>query len=229
MVDVAASLSDGRWDSQKRRMRKSQFVLCGGRGGDRSLVEMVFIVEGKISSQNTIDNKWVGKRSYNVTIDDAEQAIEALEMEFRVIKTDAMLSIGIEQLLEDEVANHDFSPLLPSYDYNEFKLKVRETDDIEGDPPPPRSTPPLAQKRNPYAKTPSSSSSSLSPPSLNPTSPPPQSDKPKNDNSITRALMMSTELKVPLKTWCERRKVRASGTKEQQIQVSDCRARSVIN
>ena len=154
LVDVARSISDGSWSGQKKKMRKAQFVLCGGAGGERERVKMIYIIEGRIQDLTLIDKKWVGQRAYEVTIDKLKEEVKELEQEFRVIVTQAMKQIIVDKLLEEAISDRNRNGVeLSQMTYQEFKDLFDQTDDKEGEPPP-RLTP----RKNPYANVASSSS-----------------------------------------------------------------------
>jgi len=134
------------------KMRKAQFVLSGG---DRSKVKMYYLIEGKLNASNTTDGKWVGKDSYDVTTDNWNDAVISLGDEgFEVIRSDAMMHV--ERIVEmmKEIAVSRPNDFLPQYKYDDFKRKLKDTDDKEGEPPQrtaPTMTPPTGgTPRNPY-------------------------------------------------------------------------------
>ena len=79
--DIAASIYDGRWSSQKRRMFQGQYVFGYNN------CHMAYIVEGGKEAQQ-LTGGYVGQRHYNVTREQLDREIEKLESEgFDVLRT----------------------------------------------------------------------------------------------------------------------------------------------
>ena len=58
MEDIAANLSDGRWEEQQRVMRKAQFVLGGG---EERNCKICYLIEGSIKSK-IVHRGFVGRQ-----------------------------------------------------------------------------------------------------------------------------------------------------------------------
>ena len=79
--DIAASIKDGRWLSQKRRMYAAQHVFGYGK------CQMVYIIEGNINRQ-TVTGDYIGARWLEVTVEKLNEEIENLQSEgFEVLRT----------------------------------------------------------------------------------------------------------------------------------------------
>jgi ERCC4-type nuclease len=79
--DVAMSIYDGRWNSQKRRMYQGQYVF--GYENCR----MVYIIEGNQNAQ-TVSGGYVGARWYDVNKERLAEEVENLKAEgFEVLQT----------------------------------------------------------------------------------------------------------------------------------------------
>jgi ERCC4-type nuclease len=79
--DVAISIHDGRWITQKQRMYHGQFVF----GYDNSRI--AFIIEGKEEKQQ-VTGGFIGHRKYNVNRERLDEEIENLKSEgFEVLRT----------------------------------------------------------------------------------------------------------------------------------------------
>ena len=79
--DVAASIFDGRWANQKRRMYQGQYVF--GHANCR----MAYIIEGNKESQQ-LTGGYIGERRFQVTREQLDQEIENLEADgFEVLST----------------------------------------------------------------------------------------------------------------------------------------------
>ena len=79
--DVAQSIHDGRWESQKRRMYHGQFVF----GYDNCRI--AFIIEGKVEKQ-LVSNGFIGSAKFKVPKERFDEEIANLKSEgFDVIRT----------------------------------------------------------------------------------------------------------------------------------------------
>lgn len=79
--DVAHSIFDGRWKSQKLRMYQGQFVF-----GYKNC-RMAYIIEGRKETQQ-LTGGYVGQRQFNVTSEQLDEEIANLEAEgFDVLRT----------------------------------------------------------------------------------------------------------------------------------------------
>jgi len=126
--DVAASIHDGRWQNQKRRMYQGQYVF--GYHNCR----MAYIIEGNQQSQQ-LTGGYMGDRRYNVTRDQLDQEIESLEKEgFEVLRTLSMDHSMVELSRWATCIRQDYETgkLKPQYTYDEFLQQVakipRQTD-----------------------------------------------------------------------------------------------------
>jgi len=118
--DVAMSIHDGRWTSQKQRMYKAQnvfgYVNC----------RMVYIIEGNENKQ-TVNGGYVGARWYNVDKEKLHKEIENLEKEgFDVLRTTSVENSMMElsrwvSRVARKVAE---GTMKAEYTYAEFKDQV---------------------------------------------------------------------------------------------------------
>ena len=126
--DVAQSIHDGRWESQKRNMYHGQFVF--GYNNCR----MAYIIEGKIERQE-VSGGYIGNARFQVRREKFDEEISNLESEgFGVIRTchhrDSMsqLATWAESVAKDVRSNK----LKLKFTYNEFIERVskipKETD-----------------------------------------------------------------------------------------------------
>jgi ERCC4-type nuclease len=120
--DVAMSIHDGRWQSQKHRMYHGQYVFGYGK------CRLVFIIEGKLERQQ-VSHGYVGSHKFKVNQEKFEEEIDKLEEEgFQVIKTPSVDSSMRElarwtQRVAKDVEN---GTLVPKYTYHEFVEEVRK-------------------------------------------------------------------------------------------------------
>jgi len=79
--DVAISVSDGRWESQKKRMYQGQYVF------GYSTCRIAYIIEGKEETQQ-VTGGFIGHRKHNVSRETLDELIGNLEGEgFDVLRT----------------------------------------------------------------------------------------------------------------------------------------------
>ena len=79
--DVALSISDGRWQSQKHNMYHGQYVF----GYDNCRI--AYIIEGKEERQQ-VTGGYIGNKRFNVTREKFDEEVEKLKEEgFEVIRT----------------------------------------------------------------------------------------------------------------------------------------------
>ena len=117
--DVAHSISDGRWTSQKHRMYHGQYVF------EYPNCRMAYIIEGNIKKQ-LVAHEYVGHRKFNVTEERLEAAIKDLEAEgFDILRSSCPENSMFE--LSRWAANvaRELSSLKIEYTYEEFKAKVK--------------------------------------------------------------------------------------------------------
>jgi len=129
IADVAESIHDGRWQSQKSRMYKGQCVF----GYDTADTQIVYLIEGN-ENQPLVSGNYVGSRGYNVHKDRLQNELQLLEEEgFTVIRTpsreNSMFTlarwakrIATQQTLKQ----HQHQANNKSYTYAEFKEKVSQ-------------------------------------------------------------------------------------------------------
>jgi ERCC4-type nuclease len=118
--DVAMSIHDGRWSSQKRRMYQGQYVF--GYENCR----MVYIIEGNQNAQ-TVSGGYVGARWYDVNKERLAEEVENLKAEgFEVLQTPSRENTMFElarwaERIATELKN---GTLKVQYTYAEFKREV---------------------------------------------------------------------------------------------------------
>eukprot|EP00980_Cylindrotheca_fusiformis_P002269 scaffold523_cov101-Cylindrotheca_fusiformis.AAC.7 len=127
--DVAQSIYDGRWQSQKRRMYHGQYVF--GYGQSR----LAFIIEGK-QERHQVTGGFIGNAAFQVTIEQLNDEIEKLKSEgFDVLRTSSHehsmfeLARWAKQIARQVDAGH----LEAKYSYHEFKslvAKIPSTTDL---------------------------------------------------------------------------------------------------
>ena len=118
--DVAMSIHDGRWTSQKQRMYKAQYVF--GYENCR----MVYIIEGNENKQ-TVNGGYVGARWYNVDKEKLHKEIENLEKEgFDVLRTTSVENSMMElsRWVSRVARNVADGTMKSEYTYAEFKDQV---------------------------------------------------------------------------------------------------------
>ena len=120
--DIALSISDGRWKSQKQRMYHGQYIF--GYGNSR----MVFIIEGKEEKQQ-VTGGYIGHRMHNVDMQRLQDEIENLKSEgFHVLRTPSRKQTMFELARwSAKIAEEMKSGVLTArYTYAEFNEKVKE-------------------------------------------------------------------------------------------------------
>jgi ERCC4-type nuclease len=120
--DIALSISDGRWKSQKQRMYHGQYIF--GYGNSR----MVFIIEGKEEKQQ-VTGGYIGHRMHNVDMQRLRDEIENLKSEgFHVLRTPSRKQTMFELARwSEKIAKEMHSGVLTAeYTYAEFNEKAKE-------------------------------------------------------------------------------------------------------
>lgn len=120
--DVAMSIYDGRWKSQKHRMYVAQFVF--GYENCR----MVYIIEGNENKQ-AVSGDYVGARCYDVDKEKLHAEIDNLRQEgFAVLRTTSVENSMFElsRWAQRAAAEIKAGALRAEYTYAEFKEKVAE-------------------------------------------------------------------------------------------------------
>jgi ERCC4-type nuclease len=118
--DVAMSIHDGRWNSQKRRMYQGQYVF--GYENCR----MVYIIEGNRNAQ-AVSGGYVGARWYDVNMERFDQEVENLKAEgFEVLQTPSRENTMFElaRWTERIATELKCGTLKVQYTYAEFKREV---------------------------------------------------------------------------------------------------------
>ena len=93
IADVAHSIHDGRWKTQKLRMYHGQHVF--GYENCR----MTYIIEGRLGAHE-LSGGYVGQRDHNVTTEQFEEEIRNLRSEgFDVLETKYVFDFGLLLLL----------------------------------------------------------------------------------------------------------------------------------
>lgn len=126
--DLAMSIADGRWKTQKHRMYTAQYVF--GYEDCR----MVYIIEGNEDKQ-TVSGNYVGARRFQVNKEKLQEEISNLEAEgFSVLRTPSMENSMFElaRWVQRVSAEVKAGTMKAKFTYAEFKRKVaeipRETD-----------------------------------------------------------------------------------------------------
>lgn len=120
--DIALSIKDGRWQSQKRRMYHGQYVF--GYGNCR----VVFIIEGN-SEKQAVTNGYIGHRKHGVDHERLDREIANLQSEgFEVIRTSSTEHSMFELTRWAEAIGNDVrsGKLKLQFTFQEFKEKVKE-------------------------------------------------------------------------------------------------------
>lgn len=118
--DVAMSIYDGRWNSQKRRMYQGQYVF------GHSNCRMVYIIEGNQNAQ-TVSGGYVGARWYDVDKERFAQEVKNLKAEgFEVLETPSRENTMFELARWTERVARELKcgTLKVQYTYAEFKREV---------------------------------------------------------------------------------------------------------
>ena len=120
--DIAKSIHDDRWQSQKQRMYIGQFVF-----GYKNC-RMVYIIEGKEEKQQ-VTGGHIGHRMYNVDMQRLQDEIENLKTEgFEVLRTPSRKSTMFELARwAKKVAEEVKSGILKAqYTYAQFNEQVKK-------------------------------------------------------------------------------------------------------
>mmetsp|Transcript_882 Transcript_882/g.1257 ORF Transcript_882/g.1257 Transcript_882/m.1257 type:complete len:839 (+) Transcript_882:72-2588(+) len=120
--DVAQSIYDGRWLSQKKRMYHGQYVF------GYKYCRMAYIIEGKKETQQ-LTGGYVGERQFNVTSEKLDEEIANLQSEgFDVLRTQSSdhsmveLSRWAIQVLKD----YQDEKFVAKYTLQEFQSQVKK-------------------------------------------------------------------------------------------------------
>ena len=117
--DVAHSIADGRWASQKHRMYHGQYVF------EYTNCRMAYIIEGNIKKQ-LVAHEYVGHRKFNVTEERLEAAIKDLETEgFDILRSSCPENSMFELSRWAAKVAGELSSLKIEYTFEEFKAKVK--------------------------------------------------------------------------------------------------------
>ena len=120
--DIAMSIYDGRWKSQKQKMYRGQFLFGYAK------CRMVYIIEGNIKRQQ-MTGGYIGHRHYNVDDERIEQELSNLKEEgFDIIRTPSRENTMFELCrwctkIAKDISNGTMKP--SQYTYEEFKTKLK--------------------------------------------------------------------------------------------------------
>ena len=120
--DLAMSIYDGRWQSQKSRMYKGQFIFGYNK------CRMVYIIEGNDKGQQ-VTGGYIGNRWFEVDIEKLNQEIDNLKAEgFEVIRTPSRENTMFQLARwAKRVANEIREGTLQAeYTYQQFKDKLKK-------------------------------------------------------------------------------------------------------
>ncbi|CAB9511880.1 MUS81 endonuclease homolog (Saccharomyces cerevisiae) [Seminavis robusta] len=120
--DVAASIYDGRWTNQKRRMYQGQYVF----GYDNC--RLVYIIEGNRDAQQ-LTGGYVGERRFDVTREQLDKEIENLQSEgFKVMITHSPdhSMVELSKWAVDVRQDYASGKLKAKYTYEAFLQAVRK-------------------------------------------------------------------------------------------------------
>ena len=132
--DVAASLADGRWEKQQQKMRQAQYILGGG---EQRKCQISYLIEGD-ASKHTVHGGNVGRRSWDQSVEDVENAIARLP----ALGFSVMRSVGpgetmrkLAEVAKDVVWKYKNGSIDCTYTYEAFMRSLSGCDDRLGDRP----------------------------------------------------------------------------------------------
>lgn len=118
--DLAQSIYDGRWQSQKKRMYQGQYIF----GYEKAI--LIYIVEGK-QEHHLVTGGFIGNTRFKISLERLNDEIAKLSQDgFEVLRTASPSGTlnelskwakKIDQQVQDKV-------LVPKYTYEEFKQQV---------------------------------------------------------------------------------------------------------
>jgi ERCC4-type nuclease len=219
--DVANSLADGRWERQKRNMRKAQLVL----GGKDRKCQMCYLIEGD-TNKRIVHGGNVGRASWNQSSEDVENAINELpRLGFSVIRSKSHMGsvVLLAQVARDVSWKAENGSIDAELTYPEFLEKMKHVPEKEGDPP--------TEARHQFPAAPvvddssttNQAASTIPLASSTATGLPPSNDFPSHDEDETNPIpdQASEDLKklslAKLKTMCKDRDEKLSGAKKDLI------------